>query len=54
MSKFAYEGTTNPGDGSRHPIGKKLKKWAYNAKVNLLQDKDVELSSVRKVGRALK
>ena len=54
MSKFMYEGSKNPGDGSRLPLGKKLKKWAYNIKVSMTRDKDGEESSVDKVGRALK
>lgn len=54
MSRFMFEGERNPGDGSRHPVKKKLKKWLYNKKVDLLRDKDGELDSVKKVGRALK
>jgi len=54
MSKFVFEGVSNPGDGSRHPISKKLKKWAYNMKVGLFRNEVEELSSVSKVGRDLK
>jgi len=54
MAKFMYEGSRNPGNGSRLPLGKKLKKWAYNIKVSLTRNQDEEVSSVGKVRRALK
>jgi hypothetical protein len=54
MVKFGYNGDSNPGDGSRLPLKKKLKKALYNLKVKLTSNKEDELESVRHVGRALK
>ena len=51
MSRFMYEGSKNPGDGSAHPIKKKLKRALYNAKVSLTQDKFSEARSIEKIGR---
>ena len=45
------ESEKNPGDGSRHPLGKKLAKWWYNLKVRLTQDKRNDDDIISRFGK---
>ena len=47
MAKFMYAGEKTPGNGTRHPPRKRLRKWLYNVWVELTQDKRTEHESVR-------
>ena len=46
-----HESEKNPGDGSRHPLGKRLKKWFYNLKVNMTQDKTNDHDIISRFGK---
>ncbi|MFA5931175.1 MAG: hypothetical protein WC821_02605 [archaeon] len=54
MGKFSFGGESNPGDGSKLPLGKRIKRAWYNFKVSLKRNKKDEESSIHHVGRALK
>ncbi|MFA6064809.1 MAG: hypothetical protein WCW44_04385 [archaeon] len=51
MSRFAHESQKSKGDGSSLPLGKKIKKWFFNLKVSLTQDKAHEHGMVSKFGK---
>ena len=51
MSKFMFEGERNPGDGSRNPIERKIKRALFNAKVKLTQNQFAESRTVERLRR---
>ena len=46
-----FEGERNPGDGSRNPIERKLKRALFNTKVKLTQNVFTESRTVEKIRR---
>jgi hypothetical protein len=53
MSRFAHESEKNPGDGSKHPLGKKFKRALFNLKASL-SGSDGDLGVLRQFGRVKK
>ena len=54
MSKFVFEGERNPGDGSRHPLGKKIKRAIFNLKAGLSSNKAETNETIHHISRAKK
>jgi|GEM_PF-1657463 len=54
MGKFMHESLKTPGDGSTLPLGKRLKKWFYNLRVGLTQDKASEHGVISQFGKRRK
>jgi len=44
-----FEGERNSGDGSRNPLGRKVKRFLYNLRVKVTQDKFVDSRTVEKI-----
>jgi hypothetical protein len=53
MSKFSYENKINKGKSSL-PLGKRIKRFIFNAKSGFLRDAGNELSSVHLSDRVFK
>lgn len=49
MAKFTYEGQSNPGDGSKNPIERKVKRALFNAKVKITQNQLTDAFTVEKL-----
>ncbi len=54
MGRFSFNGLNNPGDGSKLPLDKKVKRWAFNLKAGLARNSEEELESARHISRGLK
>jgi len=51
MSRFMHESNKSKGDGSSLPLGKRIKRWFFNLKVSLTQDKEHEHNTISKFGK---